>query len=767
MKRKINGLLVLCIVIVSVLSITAFAYSNTAKVADDEVINTIKLLEIANGDEFGNMNYDKEVTRAEFIKMVINASPYKETAANIKLNVSLFPDVKNSYWGAGYISVAISNGLVNGYVDGTFKPNNTVTLEEAATIIIRLLGYTNDNLIGSYPTAQLQKYESLELDKNIGASRGDKLTREQCMILLYNALSAKTKNSSVYCTLLGFSINSEGKLDFSSLLEDKLDGPILVSDVNDIFKNTDFKESTETVYVLNNNITDKSKISKNDVVYYSDVIDTVYIYRKTATGIVENTSSSTVRISGKEYSLATTDAKNKLSFGGEYSEEKSFVTLILGINDTVVDVISGDIAKISENDSNSSLISMIDATISKAIYISNTDEASNWESKIPFDIRSCELYFNGKKTDSANIKEHDVIYYSKAFNSIWIYRKTVSGTIETISTPTSPSQLTVSGRTYKIVSSQAAYDLSVYGGYEVGDRVTLVLGINDECIAIVEPGVVSGSVYGVVTQIGEKTYTDKNNNKYTAKFTAVTDTLNNTHVYEFYNKSLSVGDAVKVTIGGNIVISKLVSSIGKSNAALISIAFKEGLFTQDCEIIEYHNGSTSKVNSAKLTGILFEPELILNSNYVLYVEFDSDNYIKRLILNNYTGDHDDYGVVTDVTDKSVTCLVNGEKKSFPASESQLKKVPVRITTVNNTTNVRPLINKLDDIISFDGNIAYDSKGFNYPLADNIGYYIKTPSGYEASNIDDMLDMDYSYTVYFDKDYRYGGQIRIIVANRKV
>ena len=136
-------------------------------------------------------------------------------------------------------------------------------------------------------------------------------------------------------------------------------------------------------------------------------------------------------------------------------------------------------------------------------------------------------------------------------------------------------------------------------------------------------------------------------------------------------------------------------------------------------------------------------------------------------MNNYTGDHDDYGVVTDVTDKSVTCLVNGEKKSFPASESQLKKVPVRITTVNNTTNVRPLINKLDDIISFDGNIAYDSKGFNYPLADNIGYFIKTPSGYEASNIDDMLDMDYSYTVYFDKDFRYGGQIRIIVANRKV
>ena len=309
--------------------------------------------------------------------MTINASPWKEAAANNKLNISLFPDVKNSYWGASYISVAINNGLVNGYIDGTFKPNNPVTLEEAATIILRLLGYTNNDLVGSYPSAQLQKYKDLELNTNISAQRGDKLTREDCMLLIYNALSAKTKTGAVYCTSLGISANSEGKLDYSSLLEDKLDGPIVVSDTEKTFENTGFIENEKTKYILNNANSSKAAISEKDVIYYSDVINTVFIFRKNATGIVNSTSASTVTISGKTYNLSTALAKDKLSLGGEFNEEKSFVTLVLGINDGVVDVIEGDISKISENSNNSSHLSMIDDTISNAIYLGTNNASSN------------------------------------------------------------------------------------------------------------------------------------------------------------------------------------------------------------------------------------------------------------------------------------------------------------------------------------------------------------------------------------------------------
>ncbi|MBQ8759187.1 MAG: S-layer homology domain-containing protein, partial [Clostridia bacterium] len=457
MKRTLLKFLMCCVAAISLFSVSASAYSNEPQTASDEVINVIKLLEIANGDQNGNMNFDKEVTRAEFVKMAINASTSKETAANIKLNISLFPDVKNSYWGAGYISVAINNGLVTGYIDGTFKPGNAVTLEEAATIVLRLLGYSNNDLVGSYPSAQLQKYKDLDLDEGMSAERGDKLSREECMILIYNALSAKTKQGAVYCTTLGLSANSEGKLDYSALLEDKLDGPITVADKNNILSGTSFKENENTTYILNNSEVAKPFIGSGDVLYYSDVINAVYAYRKTATGIIDSVSNGNVTISGKPYTIASAAAKDKLSFGGKFSEEKSFVTLILGINDGVVDVTEGSIDKISENDDNASIISMIDQTISKAVYIGNTDAAENWQNKIPFSVESATVYLNGARTESPAVSVNDVVYYSKAFSSIWIYRKTVSGTIEHITPATSPTSVTVSGKTYSVVSSSAAY----------------------------------------------------------------------------------------------------------------------------------------------------------------------------------------------------------------------------------------------------------------------------------------------------------------------
>ena len=74
MKKFTYKLLMCCLAIMAVISVSVFAYSDTPSNANNEIINTIKLLEIANGDQNGNMNFDKEVTRAEFVKMHQKAS---------------------------------------------------------------------------------------------------------------------------------------------------------------------------------------------------------------------------------------------------------------------------------------------------------------------------------------------------------------------------------------------------------------------------------------------------------------------------------------------------------------------------------------------------------------------------------------------------------------------------------------------------------------------------------------------------------------------
>ena len=750
------------------LSIFTFAYSNEPKEASDEVINVIRLLEIANGDQNGNMNFDKEVTRAEFVKMAINASTSKETAANIKLNVSLFPDVKNSFWGASYISVAINDGLVTGYIDGTFKPNNTVTLEEAATIVLRLLGYTNADLVGSYPSAQLKKYEDLELDNGIYAKRGDKLTREECMLLLYNALSAKTKQGSIYCTTLGLATNSEGKLDYSALLENKLTGPVFISDVDNPFAGEAFIENEKTEYILNNTKVSRSALKEKDVVYYSDIINSVYIYRKTATGVIDSVNSGNVTISGKTYSIGSAKAKNKLSFGGKYSEEKAFVTLILGINDCVVDVEDGNLDRLSENDDNASVISMIDKTISKAIYLKTSEEAENWKNKIPFPTENAEIYFNGSVTDSPSVSAHDVVYYSKAFSKIWIYRKTISGTIELITPVTSPSSVTVSGKNYSIASSDAAYDLSVYGEYEVGDKITLILGINDECVSIADTKTASHLLYGVVTAKGEKKYTDKNGDEYTADTVTVTDTNAEVYTYEHKNKALNVGDAVMVSVTDTVSIKKLDTDIGRSAAVALTSAIRDGKFAKNCEIIDVDGAAVIKVKPERLTGTEIDYEQFIYSTIVLYHSYDKDGNISRLILKNFTGDIYEYGVVTEASGTKITFMTDKTEQSFTTEGNTCSAGPAKFKVENGSVvNATSLTGYLDDIEAITNNAIFDKNNNEYLLSDDVKVFIKTASGYEYSSISEVTNGDYVLSAYYDKLPVYGGRIRVITALRKV
>ncbi len=759
MKNNIIKILFTIVAIMSLLCVSAFAAGIT-----DEQTDVIKLLEIANGDAEGNMNFDNNVTRAEFVKMAVSTSKDKELASNIKLNISLFPDVKNSHWSAGYVSVAINNGLVNGYIDGTFKPNNNVTLEEAATIVLRLLGYSDSDYVGSYPYAQLQKYKDLDLDKGIGAVKGDKLTREECMILLYNALSAKTKSGSVYCTTLGHSVNSDGKIDYSALLEDKLDGPYIVDDANDIFAGTAFVEDDETSFVLNNVPSSRGEIKENDVIYYSDVINTVFAYRKTATGIITSSNTSTVTLGNKVYSIATAQAQGKLSLGGAFSESKSFATLILGFNDEVVDIVSGSIDKISDNEDNASQISMIDATTSKPIYIKDSSMASEWQSLIPFDVSSADIYIEGSKTASPYIKANDVIYYSKQFNAVWVYKSTKSGAIEAITPANAPTSVTVSGKTYSVVTSEAQYDLSIYGPYEVGDRVTIILGKDNECVAVENAANTSGIIYGVVTGLGEKTYVDKDGDSYTADYVTVTDTSASTHTYEHKKSSLSVGDAVKVVVGEKVTVSKLSTDIGKSAVNSIIDALEKGNFADNCEIIDTKDSDVLKILPERLSGTTLDRDYFNYYTVVLFYEFDDNGNISKLILKDFTGDLDEYGVVTSSEKGTVKYLVDNIERNI-SSDLKCSSGAARLVKEGTSiVSVSSLTGYIENV-TLTNHAVYDENDKGYLVSDDLKVFIKNVASYEYCDIEDVQGSDYKLTAYYDKAQQYGGRIRVIIATK--
>ncbi len=188
MRKKILAL-VLGLVLALSLYLPAGA---AAQVSEDTVVQVVTAIGILNGDGSGDLNLSGNVTRAEFATMLVRASSLKDSTAAVS-NVSPFKDVSYTHWAASYVKTAVQQGWMSGYLDGTYRPDQPITLEEAETAVLKMLGYTNSDFPGAFPYGQVSLAQSLKLDENVNVQMGENLTRRDCMYLMYN-LGQFTRN---------------------------------------------------------------------------------------------------------------------------------------------------------------------------------------------------------------------------------------------------------------------------------------------------------------------------------------------------------------------------------------------------------------------------------------------------------------------------------------------------------------------------------------------------------------------------------------------
>ncbi|HIX90661.1 MAG TPA: S-layer homology domain-containing protein [Candidatus Agathobaculum pullicola] len=320
--KRILSLLLTATVLLGCLP-TSFAASAVSESVVEQIIRSTGIMV---GDMSGNMNLDKTVTRAEYAKMLVAASSYKDKVAGTS-NVSPFKDVPYTHWAAGYIKTAVQQGWLTGYLDGSYKPNQTVTLEEAATGCLKLLGYTTEDFAGSYPYAQLALYQSLGLNTGVTASQGTTMTRRNMMYLFYNLLNADTKDGQVYAQVLGYTLNSNGEIDYLSMVSDTMEGPFVVEGSLSELVSSENK----TVY-RNGYASTADMVRKYDVIYYND--STIWAYVNAVSGTYQSASPSTssptsVTVAGNIYEIETSEAAYALSALGGLNIG-DVVTLLLG-----------------------------------------------------------------------------------------------------------------------------------------------------------------------------------------------------------------------------------------------------------------------------------------------------------------------------------------------------------------------------------------------------------------------------------------------------
>ena len=104
-------------------------------------------------DDGSQFRPEDVITRAEFVDLLVRLQPEAQGQA-------VFSDVPAWHWAARQIGAAVQLGWINGYPDGTFKPDKGLSRAEACTIINRMTGRTGD-------TAQATKIIGLGLYSDV------------------------------------------------------------------------------------------------------------------------------------------------------------------------------------------------------------------------------------------------------------------------------------------------------------------------------------------------------------------------------------------------------------------------------------------------------------------------------------------------------------------------------------------------------------------------------------------------------------------------
>ena len=196
MKKRILTWLLAISMLGSLLTVPAGAAAVTkfSDVSDSytaTAVESLRLMGVLDGYGDGTFRPDTVLNRAQFCKMAVYAMDGSGELGRYS-TVTIFPDVKPSHWASAYINMAARKGIISGFADGKFKPGQTVTAGQAVTILMRGLGYKDEDMGGVWPQSYMAEAQTNGLLKSTGiTSAYAGLTRAQAARLFLNLFEAK------------------------------------------------------------------------------------------------------------------------------------------------------------------------------------------------------------------------------------------------------------------------------------------------------------------------------------------------------------------------------------------------------------------------------------------------------------------------------------------------------------------------------------------------------------------------------------------------
>ena len=480
MRKRITAWLLSVCMAVSLLAVPAGAAGSATVTFSDigdrttaMAVESLRLLGVLDGYGDGTFRPGTVLTRAQFCKMAVYALNGSGELGRYR-TVTVFPDVKPSHWAAAYINMAAKGkDIISGYADGRFHPDRTVTVGQAVTILMRMLGYKDEDIGGIWPDSYMAEAATIGLTEGVSTNGSAGLTRAQAARLFLNLLRTQTK---------------EGGTTFASTLGQTVQGVLLSADTEGgegrlrlstgTYTLTEGKASNGMLNGMKGTLIVDSKSGRALTFVPEDLgsSKTVVLASAKATEMTD-TSGNTYTVKSDTQVFQNGEAS---SWGEAYTwlNAGTSVTLYLDAAGNVDYVFVG-------GGGNATSAVIVYEKGSTAGFASLAGGATGYT-----------IYKNGVRASSGDMRKYDVATYSAVTNSIRVSDTRITGYYEDCSpNPSEPSKITVLGHEFNVLPSA----MQTVSKFRPGDQITLLLTEDNQVAGAVEATgtTASGNAIGI------------------------------------------------------------------------------------------------------------------------------------------------------------------------------------------------------------------------------------------------------------------------------
>lgn len=745
MKRLFVCMLA-AVLLISAVPASSAAFSD---ITDSELARQVELMEslgIFAGMPDGTFHPNDMLNRASFCVLAVKLTAPDTDTSNYT-GFTYFPDVRATHWGLGWVNASRSLGLISGYPDGSFGPSDPITFGQAVTVLMRALGYTDEQVGPNWPMSYINKAASIGVTKGLNHSPNDSVSRADAARMIYNLLylpkyDAKGAGENF---ITGLGVTEKKDVIILSVTATKEDGvtPAILTSAGAFTYKTAISSSLLGV--------------KGDLLLDKDenIINFASSGQTMATAIIsEVTNINFKNIGGKVFPVGEKIPVYSPAKAGsdEWAGEKSpaWASILPGETVSVCYSASGAIEYVYRH-------SAPGTTGVIAVLSDPLTSANPLVKAFGSGAGNAVIYKNGVRCDVSDLCRWDVLSYDASANTVLVSDVKLTGAYQggfpNNSTPTIIEALE---EVFFLTPSASAK----MAEYKVGTQYTYLFASNGYIADVLPTSTLRSDTVFLASQ---------------ADVSGISEIMTGGYVLAITGKSSTPdysGQLVTFshTSSGTIFTNLIQYTPAKADLDLSARTLGDAKLSPYCEFYEtaVKNGILTEITS---TDIL--PKKIAREK-IIHAGKDATGKITHIVFTNIVYDSYVFGPVKYGTEdqsghsgsSKVNVIAVGKTafmyntESLPAEGSIVGLSGVRNATYSTYLNNYVECNKYTGINRYsfntDGTVTVGSK--RIPVADGVQVYIKATG--ESKSVEDALVYTNSFEIYTDPgDYR----VRYIIA----